>query len=116
MVDSVHNGERTSEKLVSQAHHAYATQMLSGDVQGISSIETLLLNIQGLLKVAAENARHHERQINFEKGTVQYCMYTLGKIELIYVVDYDGLWSFTVIVNHFLLLKPYAYELVIKEH
>ncbi len=26
------------------------------------------MNIQGLLKVAAENARHRERQINYEKG------------------------------------------------
>ncbi|GLH02205.1 Uncharacterized protein GBIM_08239, partial [Gryllus bimaculatus] len=33
----------------------------------ISSTETLLRNIQGLLKVAADNARQQERQINFEK-------------------------------------------------
>lgn len=33
-----------------------------------SSTETLLRNIQGLLKVAADNARQQERQISFEKG------------------------------------------------
>ena len=42
--------------------------MFGGDVNGISSIETLLLNIQGLLKVAAENARHHEHQLGLEKS------------------------------------------------
>lgn len=34
----------------------------------ISSTETLLRNIQGLLKVAADNARQQERQITYEKG------------------------------------------------
>jgi len=37
----------------------------------ISSTETLLRNIQGLLKVAADNARQQERQINYEKGRTQ---------------------------------------------
>ncbi|XP_049835540.1 dachshund homolog 2-like isoform X8 [Schistocerca gregaria] len=35
--------------------------------EGVSSTETLLRNIQGLLKVAADNARQQERQINYEK-------------------------------------------------
>ncbi|XP_054724408.1 dachshund homolog 1-like [Uloborus diversus] len=35
--------------------------------QVVSSIETLLRNIQGLLKVAADNARQQERQISIEK-------------------------------------------------
>jgi len=35
----------------------------NGALPGYSSIETLLMNIQGLLKVAGENARHQERQI-----------------------------------------------------
>lgn len=39
-----------------------------GGGQVVSSIETLLRNIQGLLKVAADNARQQERQINIEKG------------------------------------------------
>lgn len=34
----------------------------------LSSTETLLRNIQGLLKVAADNARQQERQITYEKG------------------------------------------------
>lgn len=33
-----------------------------------SSTETLLRNIQSLLKVAADNARQQERQISYEKG------------------------------------------------
>lgn len=33
-----------------------------------SSTETLLRNIQGLLKVAADNARQQERQISYERG------------------------------------------------
>ena len=37
-------------------------------LEGFSSIETLLMNIQGLLKVAAENARHQERKTGMEKG------------------------------------------------
>ena len=47
---------------------SYASQMINSDSSAISSVETLLMNIQGLLKVAAENARHRERQINYEKG------------------------------------------------
>ncbi|XP_076320983.1 dachshund homolog 1-like isoform X2 [Tachypleus tridentatus] len=35
--------------------------------QAVFSMETLLKNIQGLLKIAADNARHQERQINLEK-------------------------------------------------
>ena len=34
----------------------------------LSSTETLLRNIQGLLKVAADNARQQERQTTYEKG------------------------------------------------
>ncbi|XP_065342798.1 dachshund homolog 1 isoform X5 [Cloeon dipterum] len=37
----------------------------------VSSTETLLRNIQGLLKVAADNARQQERQINFEKAEMK---------------------------------------------
>ncbi|KAG8191216.1 hypothetical protein JTE90_021951 [Oedothorax gibbosus] len=39
--------------------------------QVVSSIETLLRNIQGLLKVAADNARQQERQINIEKAELK---------------------------------------------
>lgn len=37
-----------------------------------SSTETLLRNIQSLLKVAADNARQQERQISYEKGRYLY--------------------------------------------
>lgn len=41
----------------------------------LSSTETLLRNIQGLLKVAADNARQQERQVSFEKGEdCDFCM------------------------------------------
>ena len=40
----------------------------AGEASGSSSIGNLLMNIQGLLKVAVENARHHEQQTNYEKG------------------------------------------------
>ena len=45
-----------------------STGVLTNDNSNFSSVETLLLNIQGLLKVAVENARHRENQINCEKG------------------------------------------------
>lgn len=38
--------------------------------QSLSSTETLLRNIQSLLTVAADNARQQERQISYEKGTM----------------------------------------------
>lgn len=44
----------------------------------LSSTETLLRNIQGLLKVAADNARQQERQINYEKGTNSNVVYLLS--------------------------------------
>lgn len=47
---------------------AAAASVPNGQDPNLSSTETLLRNIQGLLKVAADNARQQERQINFEKG------------------------------------------------
>ncbi|XP_077286657.1 dachshund family transcription factor isoform X2 [Arctopsyche grandis] len=38
---------------------------------GVCSTETLLRNIQGLLKVAADNARQQERQISYEKAELK---------------------------------------------
>ncbi|KAL0203655.1 hypothetical protein M9458_001673, partial [Cirrhinus mrigala] len=35
--------------------------------EGLSSIETLLTNIQGLLKVAIDNARAQEKQVQLER-------------------------------------------------
>ena len=37
-------------------------------IKRFSIAESLLLNIQGLLKVAAENTRQHERQAVYEKS------------------------------------------------
>ena len=39
-----------------------------GGTAPLSSTEVLLRNILGLLRVAEENARHHERQTQYEKG------------------------------------------------
>lgn len=47
---------------------AAAVSIPNGQDPSLSSTETLLRNIQGLLKVAADNARQQERQISFEKG------------------------------------------------
>nr|CUC08949.1 dachshund-2 [Pholcus phalangioides] len=78
-VTSTANGGSSTERIVPSAsgqqifpfvggHLALDTGAVSPTHQvAISSIETLLRNIQGLLKVAADNARQQERQINIEK-------------------------------------------------
>ncbi|XP_050076960.1 dachshund homolog 2 isoform X6 [Anopheles maculipalpis] len=43
----------------------------TGQDPNISSTETLLRNIQGLLKVAADNARQQERQTSYEKAELK---------------------------------------------
>lgn len=60
------NGSDLGDKVAPQVS-SFQSQLQNGEIPNISSIETLLLNIQGLLKVAAENARHHERQLSIEK-------------------------------------------------
>ena len=52
----------------------FPSQLLNPETSGLSSIETLLMNIQGLIKVAVENSRHREQQVNFEKGEKVYFM------------------------------------------
>ncbi|TMS01741.1 Dachshund-like protein 2, partial [Larimichthys crocea] len=42
---------------------------------GLSSVETLLTNIQGLLKVAVENARVQDKQIQAEKRELKMELY-----------------------------------------
>ncbi|CAF4952768.1 unnamed protein product [Pieris macdunnoughi] len=69
------DGERDLQSANSPAPVSYAPQ--SGSPPSVpvdpsadtlvSSTETLLRNIQGLLKVAADNARQQERQISYEK-------------------------------------------------
>ena len=51
-------------------NHAAAAEAAAAAANA-SSIETLLLNVQGLLKVAADNARTWERQMNFEKAEIK---------------------------------------------
>ncbi|XP_062865785.1 dachshund c isoform X2 [Trichomycterus rosablanca] len=43
--------------------------------EGLSSIETLLTNIQGLLKVAIDNARAQEKQVQLEKMELKMELY-----------------------------------------
>ncbi|XP_058236989.1 dachshund c isoform X4 [Hemibagrus wyckioides] len=43
--------------------------------EGLSSIETLLTNIQGLLKVAIDNARAQEKQVQLEKTELKMELY-----------------------------------------
>ena len=43
-----------------------------------SSTETLLRNIQGLLKLATDNARHQEQKVHYEKGTNSHMTYLLS--------------------------------------
>lgn len=68
----------------------YSTLGASTPTQGgdpaLSSTETLLRNIQGLLKVAADNARQQERQINYEKGR-NLCSSGYGGWELAVLVS-----------------------------
>ncbi|XP_064637182.1 dachshund homolog 1-like isoform X7 [Lineus longissimus] len=59
----------TPDKMTSQKH--YGQQLTSTDLTGPSSLEALLLNIQGLLKVAAEHAKQYERQIHFETAELK---------------------------------------------
>ena len=72
---SMHHYTGNSGKAAGEKSHKTAppfhNQLLgagTGEAVGISSIDNLLMNIQGLLKVAMENARHHEQQTNYEKG------------------------------------------------
>ncbi|KAL3878583.1 hypothetical protein ACJMK2_030919, partial [Sinanodonta woodiana] len=46
-----------------------------GELASFSSFETLLFNIQGLLKVAADNAKHWDRQLNLEKTELKMEIY-----------------------------------------
>ncbi|XP_043802446.1 dachshund homolog 2 isoform X4 [Apis laboriosa] len=55
----------------SQIASAAVAVSQGGQDPSVSSTETLLRNIQGLLKVAADNARQQERQINYEKAELK---------------------------------------------
>lgn len=61
----------------SQIASAAVAVSQGGQDPSVSSTETLLRNIQGLLEVAADNARRQERKINHEKGQWQGFLKTL---------------------------------------
>ncbi|CAH2231020.1 jg3465 [Pararge aegeria aegeria] len=72
--DDLSDGERDLATNSSPAPVSYPPQGSPSNVPVdptadtlVSSTETLLRNIQGLLKVAADNARQQERQISYEK-------------------------------------------------
>lgn len=50
-------------------HQTHQFEEVTAAEAAISSTETLLRNIQGLLQVAADNAKQQERRINLERGT-----------------------------------------------
>ena len=78
MLDAVNSNE-TEDRSRSQCQSA-PPSIDNSSLEGYSSIETLLMNIQGLLKVAAENARHQERKTGVEKGrrSLSIAMYLIG--------------------------------------
>lgn len=72
-------GSESPPQALNYSQIASAAVAVSQSAQdpSVSSTETLLRNIQGLLKVAADNARQQERQINYEKGQWQGFLKTL---------------------------------------
>ncbi|XP_017782403.1 PREDICTED: dachshund homolog 1-like isoform X2 [Nicrophorus vespilloides] len=71
-------GSDSQQAAINYSTLASAVANGPGQDPSISSTETLLRNIQGLLKVAADNARQQERQINYEKGTNSNMVYLLS--------------------------------------
>ncbi|XP_061921250.1 dachshund homolog 2-like [Entelurus aequoreus] len=66
--------DKEVEPLLGQAlHPGFPTPFLFAD--SLSSVETLLTNIQGLLKVAVENARVQDKQIQAEKRELKMELY-----------------------------------------
>ncbi|XP_067122631.1 dachshund homolog 1-like isoform X2 [Centruroides vittatus] len=68
-VTSTGNSERLTNQALFYPHVQVDGMTATGQV--VSSIETLLRNIQGLLKVAADNARQQDRQISVEKAELK---------------------------------------------
>ncbi|XP_033631334.1 dachshund homolog 1-like isoform X4 [Asterias rubens] len=66
---TVHSHPLTNSTSLSLDHAAAAREIMSH--HGPSSIETLLTNIQGLLKVAADNARQQEKHIHLERAELR---------------------------------------------
>lgn len=61
-------GSMDLDKQPTGGSHVPGAGLHNGDVPSMPSIETLLLNIQGLIKVATDTLRHQERQTSQDKG------------------------------------------------
>ena len=59
-----------------ESHPSHFAEVSAAEA-AISSTENLLRNIQGLLKVAADNAKQQERRVNVEKGTYFHFSYSI---------------------------------------
>ena len=64
--NGLQNGDHVDKAATNQTPSSMFLQNSSS--ADLSSVEALLVNIQGLVKMAAEKARLQEQQINFEKG------------------------------------------------
>lgn len=51
----------------SQIHHSL-NEELADDMPGPGSVVALLLNVQGLLRMAVESAKHREQKYNSDRG------------------------------------------------
>uniref|UniRef100_A0A8C5N5I6 Dachshund homolog 2-like n=1 Tax=Gouania willdenowi TaxID=441366 RepID=A0A8C5N5I6_GOUWI len=65
--------DKDEQSLVQSLPPGFPAPFLFAD--GLSSVETLLTNIQGLLKVAVENARVQDKQIQAEKRELKMELY-----------------------------------------
>lgn len=76
--------EGSVPRTISDGHHQHSSmpphqthqfEEVTAAEAAISSTETLLRNIQGLLQVAADNAKQQERRINLERGKITNLAY-----------------------------------------
>lgn len=67
---AAHQAAQAASAQAAFNYSAFLNASVSGGGESVmlGSTENLLRNIQGLLKVAAENARQQDRQANYEKG------------------------------------------------
>ncbi|KYN34335.1 Dachshund like protein 2 [Trachymyrmex septentrionalis] len=95
-------GSESPPQALNYSQIASAAVAVSQSAQdpSVSSTETLLRNIQGLLKVAADNARQQERQINYEKGgplTRSTCLCHTGNQEPSWFLKRAEIWKRLII-------------------
>lgn len=72
MADAYGSSADMDKPTVSGQHVSGSAGLLNGDGSGMPSIETLLLNIQGLIKVATDTARHRDTQVSQDRGQTPY--------------------------------------------